>query len=125
MFCLLMQLSRYSPVASTWYGLTSRIRLLSPKIVYGSARLKRPYPQDPPHQHSTDPPAVHALHQHFDWMRAQYPFVFTDDVMRLLLDTAAYMAKSGRIGSRKLRAGAIEADWARAVATGAVTTERR
>lgn len=68
---------------------------------------------------------MRALQQHFDWMRAQDSFVFTDEVMRLLLDTAAYMAKSGRSGSPKLRAGAIEPDSARAVATGTVMTERR
>lgn len=58
-------------------------------------------------------------------VRAQYPFAFTGEVMRLLFDTAAYMAKSGRIGSPDLRVGAIEPDWARAVATGAATGERR
>jgi len=36
-------------------------------------------------------------------VRAQYPFVFTDEVMGLLADTAAYMAKTGRIGSANLR----------------------
>jgi NitT/TauT family transport system substrate-binding protein len=58
-------------------------------------------------------------------VRAQYPFVFTDEVMALLADTAAYMAKTGRIGSADLRGGAIEPDWARAVATGSATNQRR
>jgi NitT/TauT family transport system substrate-binding protein len=58
-------------------------------------------------------------------VRAQYPFVFTDEVMGLLADTAAYMAKTGRIGSADLRAGAIEPDWARAVSRGAATDHRQ
>ena len=58
-------------------------------------------------------------------VRAQYPFVFTDEVMGLLADTAAYMAKTGRIGSAKLRIGTIEPDWARAVSTGAATDHAR